>query len=81
MPISYDDFRPVSRLWESFGTAPCRVPIAEPVRVPSEIQRLQELLFEHSDALPEGVYLEAMDCLKAIAGRPPAGRTGSSGRL
>jgi hypothetical protein len=24
-------------------------------------------LFEHGDALPEGVYLEAMDCLQALA--------------
>ena len=37
--------------------------------VPVEVQRLQELLFEHSSALPEGAYLEAMDCLKAMAYR------------
>jgi hypothetical protein len=37
--------------------------------VPVEVQRLQELLFEHSGALPEGAYLEAMDCLKAMAYR------------
>ena len=72
MPISYDDFRFVSRVWESFGTAPCHERVAEPKPVPAEIQRLQELLFEHGRALPEGVYVEAMDCLMAIAGRPPA---------
>ena len=69
MPIPYEEVRPISRLWGTFSAEPCHVPVVEPVRVPSEIQRLQELLFEHSGALPEGAYLEAMDCLMAIAGR------------
>ena len=49
------------------GTLSGEVLNIEPV--PVEVQQLQELLFEHSGALPEGAYLEAMDCLKALAGR------------
>ena len=75
MPMRYEEFRPISRLWLTLAPKPCHVRVVEPVRVRVEIQRLQELLFEHGRALPEGVYLEAMDCLMAIAGRPPADHT------
>jgi hypothetical protein len=69
MPIPYEEFRPVSRLWVTMADEPCRSHVSGEVLqpVPVEVQRLQELLFEHSGALPEGAYLEAMDCLKALA--------------
>eukprot|EP01047_Picozoa_sp_COSAG01_P015997 COSAG01_NODE_809_length_13431_cov_12.268677_5_plen_82_part_00 len=79
MPIPYEQFRPVSRLWVTMADEPCRSHVSGEVLnikpVPVEVQRLQELLFEHSGALPEGAYLEAMDCLKALADRRPVAHT------
>ena len=58
MPIPYEEFRPVSRLWVTMADEPCRSHVSGEVLniepVPVEIQRLQELLSVASPTIAWG---------------------------